>query len=568
MSEFSDKFRRKVVQRTDQAVKVDRLREEGEGAYVSVSLQRARFTSGQLRLRLKVVSYPRLPRHDLHVIVSKFRDDAVLFRFPVRLRRSMKPTSLIDYALDFLRWKRFPLTRARADVIIDLPWAELENSIYGVYFESSIATRAVSTNQQSVASPQSGVTLCLYPEPLGGKLRIDKYSITSDDVSRIRAGLVRAQDQSFPRKKVLFGEYTNSARDNARALFDYATGQPESEEVDFTYVIEASSPDRWNLSEESTVLFGTREHFDACVGASVITFTHHAHYPVPGLVTVLDPTYFLTRKTFFLQHGVTALKNVFTDYRKIIYDGYLTTSPLETAVFRASVGVSTMRIHELGFPRWGAMHDRQLASSRDTINVFAFPTWRPDLVRISQSDFEATDFFKRWHGLAVQVSTMEGYNLTLGLHPNISHFRSLFDLNHVRLSEEWEIQQVLADSDVLVTDFSSLCWDAAALGIPSLFWLSSREIEDLRATAFIKIPEALPGPTVSNLKQLRKALAPESVSHLSASAQEQARLRFTNRGVDPRPAVLNAVIEMIAEAEEARALEFRMDLLDAGKPAT
>jgi IS1 family transposase len=192
----------------------------------------------------------------------------------------------------------------------------------------------------------------------------------------------------------------------------------------------------------------------------------------------------------FLQHGVTkdfqpGLNNPHADilitaahaeYRSFIDDPRYVYSEREVRL--------------TGFPR----HDELLRKAENVPEpraILIMPTWRKNLVgelmpRTGQypysTAFAQSEYFRAWQAVLLSQSLHDtakrnAYTLRFFPHPYIRQQLSDFDLSGVDCPPDagGSIQDILADTALLITDYSSIAMEVALLRRPMLYFQFDRE---------------------------------------------------------------------------------------------
>ena len=195
----------------------------------------------------------------------------------------------------------------------------------------------------------------------------------------------------------------------------------------------------------------------------------------------------------FLQHGV-AHNDLSNWLNAKPIDLMVTTT---TAEYNAIVSDgSTYRLGKkevvlTGLPRHDALL-RKFATRRlqqETILVTA--TWRNHLMcpqtvghrRELLPNFTDSQYYRAWRELLIsaellQVAEAHGLAITFVPHPNLQHVAGVFRLpDHVRqvAAEDLDIQAEVARARLMVTDYSSLAFEAAYLGKPVVYYQFDRD---------------------------------------------------------------------------------------------
>ncbi|WP_417562204.1 bifunctional glycosyltransferase/CDP-glycerol:glycerophosphate glycerophosphotransferase [Microbacterium sp.] len=289
----------------------------------------------------------------------------------------------------------------------------------------------------------------------------------------------------------VFMDRDTQAQDNAEHLYRWVHAHRPA--VNAWFVLRRSSPDWTRLETEGfrLVEFGTHQHTLLLKNAAHLVSSHVDHY-------VVHP---LSRSRYgpenwsytFLQHGVT----------KDDISRWLNGKPIELLVAAASAElaafvdddtpyvVTAKQAKLTGFPR----HDALLAKSRAAREkdlILVMPTWREYLMsavsgkgndRDLVEDFEESEYVRSWSAFLSdphlrEYATTHGLRLAFVPHPNLEHHVSEFRLPggvEVVTYGSTDVQEVIARARVLVTDYSSLAFDAAYLLTPVVYFQFDRE---------------------------------------------------------------------------------------------
>lgn len=318
-----------------------------------------------------------------------------------------------------------------------------------------------------------------------------------------RAGNDRGGSASAP--VWLIGEQNFKAQDNGLAFFRYM--RTHHRDIDAYYVIDRAAPDRENLSGlDHVVDYRSMEHLELMFRAEKVLGTHHPEYLYPSrsrmLNRMVDPV------KIFLQHGVIAIRRVDPLYGRSVEgfdtDLFLVSSEREKQIIVDDLGYRPEEVPVTGLARFDTLFD-----GRDPVvpgQILVMPTWREWLQ--NESVFLDSEYFQRWLELLhserlQQVLTERGAEVVFHLHPNMRMFAGHFSAPHVRVVEQGEesVQQMLKQSAVLVTDYSSVGADFSFLG-KSVVYYQFDAGRFLRDGAHIDLDSELPGPRTAHLDSL------------------------------------------------------------------
>lgn len=187
------------------------------------------------------------------------------------------------------------------------------------------------------------------------------------------------------------------------------------------------------------------------------------------------------QKYVFLQHGITKddISAWLNRYNQKI-DGLITAAESEcSSILSGNYYYNKEQIWLTGFPRY----DRLYHDERKIIT--AMPTWRRYLMKASDTktgvwtlpdDFEDSNFYWFWNGLVnsnrlLSVLSEYGYTLQLLPHPTIQpHIRRFHKDSRVNfLSMDYSYRKAYAESNLVITDYSSAVFDFAYLRKPIIY---------------------------------------------------------------------------------------------------
>ncbi len=105
------------------------------------------------------------------------------------------------------------------------------------------------------------------------------------------------------------------------------------------------------------------------------------------------------KKELFLQHGVTALKQVHQLFGKkgtSSMEYFVTTGRVEQEIAINELGYNEKTAPITGFARWDVLKDKQ--SDKEKF-ILLMPTWRSWLEEVSDNQFLASDYYNKYSSL-------------------------------------------------------------------------------------------------------------------------------------------------------------------------
>ncbi|MBD5786372.1 CDP-glycerol glycerophosphotransferase family protein [Cellulosimicrobium terreum] len=280
----------------------------------------------------------------------------------------------------------------------------------------------------------------------------------------------------------------DSAHDNAEHLFKHL--QRDERGIRSWFALERGSHDWDRLKAEGNhrlLAYGSLRWKLVCLNASHVISSQAGPYVYNP--EVLRPVGTPSWRFVFLQHGVIA-----TDLSRWLnrreFDLFVTTTTDEFASIAGDQSLyrfTTREVALTGLPR----HDRLFrldaaARPEQRRRILVLPTWREYLLgaigpkgeRELLDDFAGTTYAKAWTGLLTSPRLAElarEHDATIAFmpHPNVQPYLAQLDLpGHVEVLTYGgsDIQEVLVSARVVVTDFSSIVFDAAYVGRPIVYY--------------------------------------------------------------------------------------------------
>ncbi len=290
----------------------------------------------------------------------------------------------------------------------------------------------------------------------------------------------------------------NKADDNAEALFDYVC-KNRAKDVKAKFVVaDGDEFRRLKGAYGRVTAYNSRRHYIDYILSDAIVSSHVDDFVMSPLswkqVYIKDIT--SKKKFIFLQHGVTQndISNYLNKFSKNIY-GLTVASKVERDLFRESKYVyKNSNIWLSGFARFDRLYD---ASAK---KITIMPTWRSYLaigmnsetgVWTLANDFNTSNFFNFYNGLLnderlIKAARDHGYKLQFMPHPILAPHMDLFDKNDSVdfLDGITSYRDVYAESDLVLTDYSSAVFDFAYLRKPVLYAQFDRQEMLDRATTY------------------------------------------------------------------------------------
>lgn len=274
----------------------------------------------------------------------------------------------------------------------------------------------------------------------------------------------------------LISERGDEARDNGYAFYKYMIKNHPEEP--FYYVITKDSPDLKLFSSlDHVVFYGTKKHYILFITAGYLISAHvMGCSPEFRMFNKLDKWRLLKikGKRISLSHGVDKDKHEGLHYGNVYFDMLLAGAKPEYDFKVATYGHPKGVVKYTGYPRFDYL------ISKPKKQILFMPTWRMNLFYCPNvKEFKKTDYYKNWNALLNNEKLheiLEKYHYTLCFYPHyeIQAFLSAFDIKskYIKVcdAKHYDVQTLLIESKLLVTDYSSIFFDFAYMEKPLIYF--------------------------------------------------------------------------------------------------
>lgn len=324
-----------------------------------------------------------------------------------------------------------------------------------------------------------------------GGLAVQRGTVISPRAGVIRRNIAR---RLFANAWVLMDRDEN-ANDNAEHLFRYL--RKHRRDINAWFVLRKDSPDWARLKRDGfkrLIAYGSPLWRILCSEGGYIISSHADRY-------VYDPEPLRSFggvhwRFVFLQHGVTH-----NDISRWLNTKRIAAMVTATSDEYASIAgdgsnyeLTSNEVSLTGFPRHDNLKILKESSPVDGAPrlVTIMPTWRQFLSgapvrggngRSIDPEFFQSDFIRRWLDFlwseqVKSLSSCDYLRIVFMPHPNLEPYLSGLSIppyvDLVRYTDR-SVQEVLVESAVVITDYSSVVFDAAVIRTPVLYYQFDRE---------------------------------------------------------------------------------------------
>lgn len=269
-------------------------------------------------------------------------------------------------------------------------------------------------------------------------------------------------------------ERGDDARDNAYFLYQFIKKQHPEQKV--YYFIKKTSADFPKVREDA-VEPGSLKSCFLLVSASKIVSTHYAS-GLPFRSAKFFRMLGLHKKFYFLQHGITHNDLPGLYAKNAPMRMFVCGAKPEYEFVKANFGHPGEVVQYTGFARFDNLHDVSVKRQ-----ILVMPTWR--MYIRSEKDFLSSDYFRCWQSFLNHPALKEKlekedlrliFYVHYGMQPYAGHFVSPSERMVIARFQDYDVQTLLKESAVLVTDYSSVHFDFAYMRKPVLYYQFDEEV--------------------------------------------------------------------------------------------
>lgn len=278
----------------------------------------------------------------------------------------------------------------------------------------------------------------------------------------------------------LVSERGTDARDNGYHFFKYICENCPEKEV--YYVIDRSSTDYEKVATlGNTVQYRSLKHYLLFIGAKYKISTHIMGYSPKMLYYVsFNQKHRVPGKQIFLQHGITK-DNIVGLYQEVaLVDIFICGAYPEYKYVSDNFHYRNGEVKYTGLARFDNLQHNETRNQ-----ILLMPTWRQYLKTMSDAERANSYYFLYWNRVLHDyriIDKLKEHNMRLVFYPHyemqqyISSFTSDVEEVVVANFAHYDVQTLLKESRLLVTDFSSVFFDFAFMEKPVIYFQFDREM--------------------------------------------------------------------------------------------
>jgi CDP-glycerol glycerophosphotransferase (TagB/SpsB family) len=305
-----------------------------------------------------------------------------------------------------------------------------------------------------------------------------------EQVARLRHKAIVHKMNPWHNEIWLVSDRINRGDDNGEIFFKYMQSEQKKRGRKVYFVIEKECEDYQRIRKMGPVVEPLSEEHKMKHLMSDWVISSQANDPVIrpfGAETVLYQDLCHDFKFAFLQHGVIKddLSGWLNRYNRKMEGFVVTTKPEYDSILDYNYYQDAKNVWLTGLPR----HDALYHDEKKYITIM--PTWRKSLTKgihpvtsvwLVVDDFQNSAFYQFYNGLLNHPRLLEkaeelGYTLCFKPHPNFLSVLDQFqkDPRVVFFEESKSYREVYAQTDLILTDYSSAIFDFVLMNKPVIY---------------------------------------------------------------------------------------------------
>ncbi|WP_161566531.1 CDP-glycerol glycerophosphotransferase family protein [Paraclostridium sordellii] len=277
----------------------------------------------------------------------------------------------------------------------------------------------------------------------------------------------------------LISERGDEAKDNGYHLFKYI--QDNKINCHTYFLIRKDSNDYKKLNKYKNIIeYGGYKHKIAYLLSECLISTHyHSINPWKYIdLKDLKKIYRLihkNKKYVFLQHGI--IMNDVSDYlgkKNTDFDLFICGAKPEYEYIKERFSYNESEIAYTGLPRFDNLNNYKVKNQ-----ILLMPTWRGYLKLLDDSLFLQSDYYNQFQSLLNNtklINLLNKYDHELIFYPHyemqkyIKYFYSSSEKIRFAYKNKNDVQELLKESKLLITDYSSVFFDFAYMKKPTIYY--------------------------------------------------------------------------------------------------
>ena len=307
-------------------------------------------------------------------------------------------------------------------------------------------------------------------------------------------------------------ERGTDARDNAYFFYRYLKENHPEKKI--YYVIDRNSSDYQKVKEDA-VDFGSLKNYWAIATAEKIISTH-CNKGLPHMNPKLFRLFKLNQRFYFLQHGITKDNVPMLHFDQTGVRFFACGAKPEYDYICNEFGYPPGVVRYTGFARYDT-----LQGVKTKRQILIMPTWRMYIK--DEKEFLESEYYRQWNEILnhrLLAEFLEKNDLTAVFYPHyeVQKYLHWFETATERMIladfESYDVQTLLKESKLLVTDYSSVFFDFAYMRKPVVYFQFDQEtfFSQHYHRGYFSYPDMGFGPVTGNAQDTVRAIVNSAAS--------------------------------------------------------
>ncbi len=347
-----------------------------------------------------------------------------------------------------------------------------------------------------------------------------------------------------------------AAQDTGYHFFRYCREYYPTKEIYFVTKKENITPELLKIG--NIIEFGTIKHHVYLLASKVHIYNDSYRDICTKWESVRKTRH--VKVVCFLQHGIIALSKMHGHYdhknmmkRAENIDIFITSSTFEKNIIVESMGHIKENVLITGLPRFDNLYKHRHIRNKKIVYI---PTWRNWLRYSTEKEFLDSEYYKETLNVIKTLTKLQqqySFEFEVCIHHALAKFTHLYEsdnkINFVDMSTV-NVQDMIINAGMLVTDYSSISFDFAFLEKPVIFYQFDREkFLEVRHGAFIDYKTELFGPVIEDLTSLSNSIKRyiDNSYQMNHEDKHKAKRYFAYHDAKNSERIFNAINKKLKE---------------------
>lgn len=292
-----------------------------------------------------------------------------------------------------------------------------------------------------------------------------------DGIKFILGLIIASVYKIFEKKDIyIIGERKDQCQDNGYYLFKYIRENHKDDKV--YYCITKNSKQLHKIKPFGNIVYyKSIKHYVLYFISKKLICAHVASCtPDTPIIWKLEEKNIINKKRVFIQHGIIKELIPSLMYSSTNFEAFICGAKPEYEFVKKKFGYRNESVKYLGLCRFDGLHDFKTKKQ-----ILIMPTWRQwfgmnGINEMSIEDFKESDYFKKYSSLINnkmlhEILSYRNLKLIFYLHHEAQRYIKLFNTTSERViianENLYDVQTLLKESELLITDYSSIAFDFA-----------------------------------------------------------------------------------------------------------